>query len=126
MNNENLKPFSERTEKEQREIRSKGGKASAEARRKRKLLKEYFNIWLETEVGKDKSGKPINAAEAMTKKQVDKALKGDTKAFLVIRDTVGEKPEEKIQVSDISTETQEMIEEQIKKARTKNNENDNS
>lgn len=46
MNEKNLIPFSERTESEQREIRSRGGKASGESRRRtaslKKAAKEYF------------------------------------------------------------------------------------
>ena len=40
MNQENLKPFNTLTEEKQREIASKGGKASVEARRKKKVFKE--------------------------------------------------------------------------------------
>ena len=39
-NEQNLNPFGTLTENEQREISSKGGKASGEARRKKKLLRE--------------------------------------------------------------------------------------
>ena len=39
-NEKNLIPFNERTKSQQREIASKGGKASVEAKRKRKTLKE--------------------------------------------------------------------------------------
>lgn len=42
MNDGNLIPFNKRTEKEQREIRSKGGKASGEARRRKKQIRELF------------------------------------------------------------------------------------
>lgn len=38
----NLIPFSERTEEEQRDIRSKGGKASGKARRKKKFLRDML------------------------------------------------------------------------------------
>ena len=39
---ENLKPFNTLTEREQRELASKGGKASVEARRKKKGLKNFL------------------------------------------------------------------------------------
>lgn len=42
MNDGNLIPFNKRTEKEQREIRSKGGKASGEARKRKKQIRELF------------------------------------------------------------------------------------
>lgn len=50
MNNENLIPFSARSEKEQREIRSKGGKASGEARRRRKTQREFLENALDMKV----------------------------------------------------------------------------
>ena len=50
LNDENLIPFSERSEKEQREIRSKGGKASGEARRKRKTQREFLENALDMKV----------------------------------------------------------------------------
>lgn len=46
MNEKNLIPFSERTEKEQREIRSKGGKKSAQNRREQKTYKEMAKVML--------------------------------------------------------------------------------
>lgn len=44
--NGNLVPFDERSESEQREIRSKGGKASGVARRQRKAIKETVEMIL--------------------------------------------------------------------------------
>ena len=46
MNDKNLIPFSERTESEQREIRSKGGKQSAKNRRERKTYREMAKVML--------------------------------------------------------------------------------
>lgn len=45
-NEKNLVPLNRRTKKEQREIQSKGGKASGEARRAQKTLKEYAEFLL--------------------------------------------------------------------------------
>ena len=46
-NEENLIPFSERTESELREMTSKGGKKSGEARRKKKSMKQVMNMLLQ-------------------------------------------------------------------------------
>lgn len=46
----NLKPFSERTEKEQKEIRSKGGRASGIARRKKADLKKAMELLLSLDI----------------------------------------------------------------------------
>ncbi len=46
MNENNLIPFSKRTESEQREIRFKGGKKSGEARRRKKSMREKMKLLL--------------------------------------------------------------------------------
>ena len=53
MNDKNLIPFSERTESEQREIRSKGGKQSAKNRREQKTYREMAKAMLSATI-KDK------------------------------------------------------------------------
>ena len=50
MNDENLIPFSERTESEQREIRSKGGKQSAKNRREQKTYREMAKAMLSAQI----------------------------------------------------------------------------
>lgn len=82
---------------------SKGGKASAEARRRKRDLRKAFEMLLEKEFA-DKSGKLISGAEALAAKQFEKALKGDSKAFEVVRDTAGQKPVEKLEVAQIEKE----------------------
>ena len=44
---ENLIPFDERTEEEQRRIAKKGGKASGEARRRKRDMRELMKLMLE-------------------------------------------------------------------------------
>lgn len=70
MNEENLKPFSERTEKEQREIRQKGGRASVKARRKKAQWKEEARAILELAM-KD-PGEVIDGHKAGRPKSLDK------------------------------------------------------
>lgn len=50
-NEKNLKSFKERTTSEQREIAIKGGKASGEARRERKRLRDCMNLILDLQPG---------------------------------------------------------------------------
>jgi hypothetical protein len=90
MNKENLIPFNERTEKEQREIAKKGGIASGEARRKRKTLKEELLSLLEINDNNNKMSLAV----------LEKALKGDIQAFTTIRDTIGEKPKDEIDLNN--------------------------
>ena len=91
MNDQNLIPLNERTKSEQRAIASAGGKASGAARRARKTLKEELLLLL----ADGETQKNVTLA------MIQKALDGDTKAFEVIRDTIGEKPTEKVMVADV-------------------------
>ena len=88
MNTQNLIPNYKRTPKELREITKKGGEESGKVRRARKLLRETLKEALS--VG-DIQDRIVGAV-------LNKALKGDTKAFEVIRDTVGEKPKDEVDV----------------------------
>lgn len=88
---ENLRPFDTRTEEEQREIRVKGGKASGKARRKKKELKQLLELALsqpDKETGLDNY-------TLLTAALLKEGLKGNVKAYEVIRDTIGQKPAEK-------------------------------
>lgn len=83
------------TTEEARERGKKGGKASGKARRRRKELKELLELAL---------SQPSDAVEgednytAITVALINKALSGDTKAYEVIRDTIGQKPVEQQQI----------------------------
>lgn len=84
----NLRPMNTLTESEQRELARKGGKASGQARRERKALRELLTIALEMP---DETTGSTNA-EAIVAALIDKAREGDVRAFESIRDTIGEKP----------------------------------
>ena len=84
---------------EAREIQRKGAKASHEARRQRKKLREELEILLELA---DKKG--ITEQTKMSVALIKQAKKGNVKAFEVIRDTVGEKPVEHIETKEIDTD----------------------
>lgn len=102
MNEDNLIPMNERTKEEQREIARQGGIASGKARRERKTLKEELLILL----SKGDTQEKISLA------LLQKAMNGDTKAFEVIRDSIGEKPVEKVENTITYESTlKEMIEE---------------
>ena len=94
------------------EEQSMGGKASAEARRKKRDLRNAIEILLETDI-KGKNGEIKSGAEAIAIAQFQKALKGDTKAFEVIRDTSGQKPVEKVMVAEVEQSTLDEIEDLV-------------
>lgn len=88
---------------EQVKIAQKGGLASAESRRKKRDLRLALEMLLEKDF-KDKSGNTISGTEAVTAKLFEKAMKGDVRAFETLRDTVGQKPVEKLEVAKIEKE----------------------
>ena len=106
MNDENLIPFSERTESEQREIRRKGGIASGEARRKKVLLRGILEKALPMPEKNDQIkemmrqagwiDEEITQAVVVVQGLLMQAKKGDVAAFNAIRDLNGEKPVEEI------------------------------
>jgi hypothetical protein len=84
---ENLKPFSQRTKSEQREIASKGGKASGVARRKKAELKKALNVVLTSQVHQPKLAALLeemgfeNSYEmAIVFSMANKATQGDVRA----------------------------------------------
>ena len=95
MNDENLIPVSQRTSSELREMTRKGGIKSGEVRRRKKAFKELFDIALNMKDEETGKKNDVTIVSAMIKK----AKSGDVKAFESIRDTVGEKPVEKQEIS---------------------------
>ena len=80
------------------EAGQRGGIASGEARRRKRDIRLALEALLEKDIT-DKKGNVMTTTEAIALKQIEKALKGDTKAFEVVRDTVGQKPTEKVDLS---------------------------
>lgn len=113
-NPENLKGHeftSDQSREEAARNGRKGGKASGEARRRRKELRELVNIAFERVVSHDKDGRPITADEAMVLKQLQNALDGDTKAFVVLRDTAGQQPAQRVEVDTIDPQARAEMDE---------------
>lgn len=98
---DNLIPFNELTQEEQRAIASAGGKASGKARRKKRDLKKILELILSQP---SKNVPEIDKYTEICLAQVEKASAGDTKAFVAVRDTIGQKPAEKIE-ADVNTNT---------------------
>lgn len=94
-NEKNLRPFNTLTEKEQRKLSRKGGKASVKARQERKTMREMLKYLLEQDIT-NKKGEKKSTLEAIMVAQLKQALLGDTKAVTFIRDTIGEKPVENV------------------------------
>lgn len=102
LNPQNLKRLS--TE-EARRIGKKGGVKSAQARRQKKTFKELLKIALEM---RTKNGN--TNAEEIVASLILKAQSGDVKAFEAVRDTIGEKPKDEIDLTTQEKTPEGMIE----------------
>jgi hypothetical protein len=112
-NEQNLRPIrpGELSKEEAKKRGKKGGIASGEARRKKKLLRDCLNDLLAQEYD-TKNGK-ITGSELLSAQLMQKALKGDVKAFEVLRDTAGEKPVDKVMVADVDKSVIDEVEEMV-------------
>lgn len=108
MANENLKPV--RTKGEARDKGRNGGIASGKARRQKKAFRETLEalLYMPMKDGKEIAvddiqsfasikGQNISVQEAILIAQIQKAMKGDTRAAEYVRDTIGQKPVDKIE-----------------------------
>lgn len=97
-----------------KELGRLGGIKSGESKRRKKEMREAVNILLDMplksgrifDVEEVKSlanlkGKNLTVEQAMLVVQVQKALRGDTNALLFLRDTSGQKPSDRVEVTTI-------------------------
>ena len=101
--------FNEIAADRQREIARMGQKASVEARKRKKDIRLALEALLEKDY-KVKGGTTVSGAEAIALKQMEKALKGDTRAFEDVRDSAGQKPADKLMVSEVSQDVIDEVE----------------
>lgn len=103
-----------KTPEERKAAASKAGKASAEKRRQKKSFQELcrWGLSLPLKTGDvdeitamaEASGKNMTVNEAAVLAVCNKALKGDVQALAFLRDSAGEKPVERIEVSSDITD----------------------
>lgn len=91
-NPQNLVKMSELTAEERRKSASRAGKASVESRRRKKTLREELLAILS-------DGDTQNRVSLAL---VQQAALGNVKAFETLRDTIGQKPVEKIQQTSVT------------------------
>ncbi len=105
--------FARMTPEQRAEYGRKGAEKANETKRKRKEMRETLDILLNMPLKKGKvysaeeiksfadlKGKNITIDQAMMITLVQKALKGDLNAITMVRDTVGEKPTDKMEIKD--------------------------
>jgi len=87
-NEQNLRPQSTRSKSEQREIARKGGIASGEARREKKLLSQNYAEWLIKEHNIDLDGKKLKIeGEDLLEKAITKIiLRGDSSSVRMMKE----------------------------------------
>lgn len=108
-NEQNLIKPSDLTPTERRENASKAGKASGEARRKRKTLREELLALLSDG----------DIQERMSLALINEAIEGNnagsvTRAFETIRDTIGEKPVDKLEATQTVIDMSKFTTDEIK------------
>jgi len=102
-----LKPV--RSTDEAKALGRKGGVASGKSRREKRSIREHLKMLLTMKAMGDFEG---DNGEAMCTALIQKAISGDVPAFVAIRDSIGEKPVNKLEHSlDVN------IAERIKEAR---------
>lgn len=92
-NEQNLKPNSERTPKERKELAKKAGIKSGEARRKKRDMKAELLLVLDEPI-KDKKGHKLPPRRALSMTLLKKALSGDLKAIKLLLEIIGELPKD--------------------------------
>lgn len=121
---ENLIPYNERSKDEARKNGQKGGINSGKARRQKRTMKDTMSILMSMAVKEGdipdieeiKSVAELNKLNmdietAICIKQAMKAVKnGDTKAAEFCRDTSGNKPVDKVVVSEVSQDIIDEVE----------------
>lgn len=107
-NEQNIIPNSERTPEERREIAAAGGRASGEARRRKKSLREAAELYLSLPVADKRAWNKL-ARDGVDPEDVDnqmaiiagltiKAVKGDAKAAKLLFELVGDQSGENDEV----------------------------
>ena len=113
---DNLIPFNQRTEEQQREIAKMGGKASGEARKKKRDMREVAKAILEHAMNEDQIEEVLGSSKdlldgdksvmaVLTARMVQEAGKGSYKHYETLRDTAGFKPKDEVGITaDIMTD----------------------
>lgn len=109
---ENLIPLNKRTKEAQREIAKKGAEASNKKQAEKRLLKDTIEMMLKlqptpqmvNECAEKFGFNPKDLQDIITGGLINKAMSGDSRAFEVLRDTVGQKPKEEVINTNLNTD----------------------
>jgi len=108
---ENLKPLTQRTKEEQREICSKGGKASVAARRRKKNMREIFRMLKDLPVNDAKMKAQLKASgikegdatysAALAFSAIYHAMRGNSQMMRLVFEMMGESPDIRIREKEL-------------------------
>ena len=112
-NEQNLIPNNQRTPNEVRENARKGGIESGKTRAKKRDLRLALEMLLEKE-WKNSNGNTVTGTDAIAAKLFEQAMKGNIKAFETVRDTVGQKPAERVEQMQTVIDMSKFSTEEIK------------
>lgn len=109
-----LRPKRDQTAEERRESARRAGKASAEARRRKRDMRETFRDLLDMPLKEGDldevtalagaNRKNVTVGEGIALIMASKAIKGDVRAAEFVRDTSGQRPTSSVQVTAESKE----------------------
>lgn len=110
MARDDLIPFTERSEDEVKEMNRRGGINSGAVRRKKAAMRDYvqFILGMKRKVSEKTleqlkemgvTEDEVTGQTLALMKIMDKAIAGDIKAMEFLRDTAGEKPQDKMQMT---------------------------
>ena len=116
-NPENLVPNEARTPSQRRENARKAGRASGRKRREMREMRETLRAMLDmplrpggvttAQTMDGMEGKNMTVAQAVALAQLRKAMDGDTRAAEFVRDTSGQRPSDRVELSAPSRESAE-------------------
>lgn len=103
-----INPATDRTTDERRESATKAGKASGEARRRKKTFAAGLRAILDMPARDPQTLEALKALglegtvrDVLNLAQIKQAEKGDADAYRLVRDTVGEKPREGLEIGNL-------------------------
>ncbi len=116
----NLIPFNQLTESERKEIASRAGIASGEARKKKKDLREIAKLMLSVNMNDEQIVEVLGNAQnlldgdkslaaVLTARMAQEAGKGNYKAYEVLRDTAGYKPKEQMEIETFTEYDRQLL-----------------
>ena len=100
-NEQNLRPCEHKFTQEEAK---KGAQKSAEARQKKRDLREALEILLDKEYTDKKTGETMQGIEVVTAALFKEAAKGNVKAFNTLRDTIGQQVVQKVMIAEVDAD----------------------